>query len=167
MLNLRRSLVPAVALFAATLGTFPAPVRAETIAEAAEAQLRAVFETVQQGRMGAALEEVDRLIARYPNFRLAHLVRGDLLLARTGPLAGFGNTGHAGRERLEELRTEALARLRAYSDRVPEQGIPRQLLKLGPSQQHAIVVEVPRLRNDLVHIGRAVDIFDEVGIREC
>src|SRR5215207_7781637 len=33
--------------------------------------------------------------------------------------------------------------------------------------QHAIVVETPWFRDDLVHIRRAVDVFDEVGIREC
>lgn len=38
---------------------------------------------------------------------------GDLLLARSRPIAGFGNTGHAASEQLDELRTEALARLRA------------------------------------------------------
>jgi hypothetical protein len=78
----------------------------------ADVQFTRVLENVRQGRLGAALEETDRLIARYPNFRLAHLVRGDLLLARSRPIAGFGNTGHAAEARLDELRTEALLRLR-------------------------------------------------------
>ena len=51
-------------------------------AEPAEAQLRRVLESVSEGRLNAALDGVDRLLGRYPNFRLAHLVRGDLLLAR-------------------------------------------------------------------------------------
>lgn len=53
----------------------------------AEAQFKLVLENIQQERLAAALSEVDRLIVRYPNFRLAHLVRGDLLLARAKPIA--------------------------------------------------------------------------------
>jgi len=142
-----RTLLLALAFCAGSLGAAASvPPRSGTNGDAAEAQLRVVFESVGQGRLNAALEEVDRLIARHPNFRLAHLVRGDLLLARRGPLGGFGNTGHAGSERLAELRTEALARLRAYSDRVPEDRIPRHLLRLAPSQKHAIVVDASRFR---------------------
>lgn len=112
----------------------------------AEAQLRLVLAKVRQGRLDAALKETDRLIARYPNFRLAHLVQGDLLLARAGPIARLGNTGHIGGERLEELRAEASARLRAYEDRPPADRVPRYLLRMGPSQRHAIVVDASRYR---------------------
>jgi murein L,D-transpeptidase YafK len=112
----------------------------------AEAQLRLVVEKVRQGSLGSALREVDRLIAQYPNFRLAHLVQGDLLRARAGPIDRLGNTGHAGGERLDELRAEALARLRAYNDRPPPGHVPRYLLRMGPSQKHAIVVDASRFR---------------------
>jgi len=58
---------------------------ADPSATAAEAQLRRVLASVLEGRLNAALDEVDGLIGRYPNFRLAHLVRGDLMLARAQP----------------------------------------------------------------------------------
>lgn len=103
------------ALLASLFGV-PAAVTATAPADppipVAEAQLRRVLASVSGGRLGAALDEVDGLIGRYPNFRLAHLVRGDLLLARAKPIGGFGNTGHAALERLEGLRAEALARVR-------------------------------------------------------
>lgn len=73
-----------------------------------------VLERMHQGSLGGALKEDDRLIARYPNFRLAHLVQGDLLRARAMPIDRVGDTGHAGSERLDELRAEAWARLRAF-----------------------------------------------------
>jgi len=101
---------------------------------------------VRKGSLGEALDETDRLIARYPNFRLAHLVRGDLLLARTRPIAGFGNTGHAANGRLEELRTEVSVRLRAISERPPADLVPRYLLRFEPRQKHAIVVDASRSR---------------------
>ncbi len=112
----------------------------------ADAQLKLVFEKVERQQLNAALDEVDRLIARHPNFRLAHLVRGDLLLARARPIATLGNTGHAGRERLDDLRAEALTRLRAYSDHPPADLFPRYLLKLDPGQKNAIVVDGGRSR---------------------
>jgi predicted Zn-dependent protease len=56
-----------------------------------EDRLSRVFESIEANRFDEALTRVDALIRDYPNFRLAHLVRGDLLLARTRPLQTFGN----------------------------------------------------------------------------
>lgn len=112
----------------------------------AEAQLRQVFDTLAQGRLNDALGEADRLVASYPNFRLAHLLRGDLLLARAQPIAGLGNGAPGARERLDELRAEAAARLRAAKDLPPPDSVPRHLLQLAPAQRHAIVVDASRSR---------------------
>lgn len=112
----------------------------------ADAQLRRVVESIGQSRLDTVIEEVDRLIARHPNFRLAHLVRGDLLLARTGRISGFGNTGHTARERLEELRAEAQVRLRAGNGHPPGGLLPRYLMRLEPRQQHAVVIDGSRSR---------------------
>ena len=131
---------------AAVPGMIAAAPQAGVGADRAEVQFRRALENVRQGRLGEALDETDRLIARYPNFRLAHLVRGDLLLARTRPIAGFGNTGHAANGRLEELRTEASVRLRAVSERPPADLVPRYLLRFEPRQKHAIVVDASRSR---------------------
>lgn len=111
-----------------------------------DAQFRLIFENIQRKQLGVALDEVDRLIARHPNFRLAHLVRGDLLLARSRPISALGNTGHIPRERLDELRAEALARLRAYNDHPPADRIPRYLLWFATAQKHAVIVDSGRSR---------------------
>lgn len=112
----------------------------------ADAQLKRIFERIERGQLNAALEDVDQLVADRPNFRLAHLVRGDLLLARARPITGFGNTGHAARERLDELRSEVSVRLRAYSDHPSQNLVPRYLLQFAPTQKHAIVVDASRSR---------------------
>jgi murein L,D-transpeptidase YafK len=132
-------------LLAASAAVANAP-KHDANADRVDAQLRRALESVRQGRLDAALGEVDQLIARHPNFRLAHLVRGDLLLARARPIAGFGNTGHVGRERIDELRAEALARLRAIDFHPPEGQVPRYLLRLEPRHRHAIVVDAGRAR---------------------
>ena len=51
-----------------------------------DAALGAVFKDIERSRLSDALDKVDALIARYPNFRLAHLIKGDLLLARRQPI---------------------------------------------------------------------------------
>jgi murein L,D-transpeptidase YafK len=134
-----------VLILAAPAGHAGQPRNSASLA-GAEVQLKLVLEKVQQNHLNTALSEVDRLIARHPNFRLAHLVRGDLLLARTRPIEVFGNTGHAARERLDELRAEAYVRLRSYNDHPPAGLIPRHLLRFDPAQKNAIVIDAGRSR---------------------
>jgi murein L,D-transpeptidase YafK len=112
-----------------------------------EDRLSSVFEAVEANKLDDAMKKVDSLIADYPNFRLAYLVRGDLLLARTRALETIGNVVKTvPQERVEELREEALARLRALRDRPGEEWLPRYVLQLHPEQKHALVVDSRRSR---------------------
>jgi murein L,D-transpeptidase YafK len=112
-----------------------------------EDRLSGVFEAIEANQLDTAMKRVDALIAEYPNFRLAYLVRGDLLLARAQPLQTFGNVVKTvPQERLEGLREEALARLRAQRHRPAEDRLPRYVLQLSGSQKHAIVVDSRRSR---------------------
>lgn len=137
---LRRSFRRLVSAFVATaLLLAPLPVlseqpRTSRNLNGTDAQLKFIFEKVERRQLGAALDEVDTLIARHPNFRLAYLVRGDLLLARARPIDLFGNTGHAGRERLDELRAEAGFQPKVVR-RLVEVGAPRRQLHLVPRQR--------------------------------
>ena len=134
------------ALLAGVHAAVMAAAPADPPATDAEAQLRRVLASVSEGRLNAALGEVDGLIGRYPNFRLAHLVRGDLLLARTKPISGIGDTGHGALERLAELRAEALARVRGLREAPTAGSVPRDLLAFAPAQTHAILVDASRSR---------------------
>lgn len=136
----------ALLLLLCPVASFPAPPNSAATRDVAEGQLHLVFQQVEREQLKSALEEVERLIARHPNFLLAHLVRGDLLLARARPIATLGNTGHGARERLEDLRAEAAVRLRAYRDEPPANLVPRHLLELSPEQKYAIVVDSGRSR---------------------
>lgn len=135
----------------------------------ADARLKGVLEEMQRGKAAAALEQVDRLIAAHPNFRLAHLVRGDLLQARMQPLKTFGS-GHNGRERFEELRAEALARVRSFRERPAADRYPRYLLELDRLQKHVVVVDSIRSRVYLYENARGVphlvaDYYTTIGKR--
>jgi murein L,D-transpeptidase YafK len=117
------------------------------VAATPEDKLSGVFEAIEANRLDVAMKRVDALIAEHPNFRLAHLVRGDLLLARARPLEGFGNVVKTvPQQRVDELRAEAMARLRAARQRPGEDRLPRYVLQLQPGQKHALVVDSRRSR---------------------
>jgi murein L,D-transpeptidase YafK len=117
------------------------------LASSPEPGLSGVVEAIETNRLGLALQRVERLIAEHPNFRLAHLIRGDLLLARARPLQTFGNVVKTvPQEKVDDLRAEALVRLRALRDRPGPGRLPRTVLQLHPGQKHALVVDSRRSR---------------------
>lgn len=108
--------------------------------------LAAVVRDIEDGKLDTALKKVEALLERFPNFRLAHLIRGDLLLARTRPIATFGNLPNAPADRLSDLRDEAIVRLKAYRNRPPSNYVPRYLLQMEQDQKYAVVVDTQRSR---------------------
>ena len=122
-----------------------------------EKGLSGVLEAIEANQMALATKRVEALIAAHPNFRLAHLIRGDLLMARTGQLQTFGNVPKTvPREKVEDLRAEALLRLRALRDRPSAERVPRYVLQLNADQKHALVVDSRRSR---------LYVFENVGGR--
>jgi len=114
---------------------------------APETALSGIFAAIEENRLDLALARVETLSKEHPNFRLAHLIRGDLLLARTHPLETFGNvSGAIPRSKVDELRDEALARLKAMRERPPASRVPRYVLQLAPEQKHALIVDSARSR---------------------
>ena len=109
-----------------------------------EALLFRTLHEINNKRLEATVTEIDKLIAGYPNFRLAHLVKGDLLLASTRPITTLGNTNHVPQERLNELREEARARHARYQYVLPSDRVPRYLVQLQPKQRYALVVDTAR-----------------------
>jgi murein L,D-transpeptidase YafK len=101
---------------------------------------------ISQSRMPEALSAVDQLTQQHPNFRLAQLVKGDLLLARAQPLQTLGNPSGARGADLEQLRDEARQRVRALTDSMPNDKVPAYLLNLDDSYRHVLVVDTSRSR---------------------
>ena len=129
-------------LLLALLLACPAFAPAADPAPTPEDRLSAVFESIEANRLDDAMQRVDALIRDYPNFRLAHLVRGDLLLARSRPLLTFGNVVKTvPQEKIDGMREEALVRLRAHRQRPAEDLLPRLVLQLHPAQKHLLLVD--------------------------
>jgi murein L,D-transpeptidase YafK len=111
-----------------------------------EPMLARVFDDIEAGNWEAALQQDDALLKAYPTFRLADLIKGDLLLARTRPLTSFGEGAAGEQDKVAGLRDEAIARLRAYREKPPTNYVPRYLMQLGPEQKYAIVVDTQKSR---------------------
>ena len=127
------------------------------IAAGPEKALSGVLEAIEANQLDLATQRVEALIAAHPNFRLAHLIRGDLLLARARPLETFGNVPKTvPREKVDDLRAEALLRVRAFRDRPNGERVPRYILQMHADQKHALVVDSRRSR---------LYVFENVGGR--
>ena len=109
-----------------------------------EAQLAKSLQAIKNNRLDIALNEVDSLLRVNPNFKLAYLVKGDLLMARAGAINNFGSAANAPRDMIEDLRAEARARLQRAETHLSIKLAPRYLWKLDAQQKYAIVVDTSR-----------------------
>ncbi len=143
----RASRIAAQLLIASGLFAASAATLAEPVAASPEDGLSQVFAAVEENRLDLALGRVDALIQKYPKFRLAHLIRGDLLAARARPLQTFGDVSKTvPQDKVDDLRAEALARLRAMRDRPPLRRVPSYILQMHPGQEHALIVDSAKSR---------------------
>lgn len=119
----------------------------------AESRLLAVYKLIGEGRPREALAQAESLARDYPNFQLAQLAVGDLLMSRTRPIRRMGDVPEPDTTRsiqaasvLEELRNESRQRVDAQRSRPPANTIPAQFLELSPRSRHAIAVDASRSR---------------------
>ena len=136
--------VALIAALATSASALAAPVRYSD--SGPEPLLASTLAAIDRGNFTQALQQVDALITAYPNFRLAYLIRGDLLLAQTKPLLSFGEGGKNEREKVADLHDEAVTRLQAWQDKPPGNSLPRYLMQMEKDQKFAIVVDTKRSR---------------------
>lgn len=117
-----------------------------------EARLHEVYRLIGAARTREALIKAQGLVRDVPNFQLAQWVYGDLLTARSAPLAGIGTAAalvslrpETGAQ-LEDLHREARVRLLALQEQPPVGALPRQFLSLPPATRHAVAVDAARAR---------------------
>ena len=100
---------------------------------------------ITEGKNKQAFNTVNELIRTAPNFKLAYLIRGDLLTAQGRGLEKFGapatNAEHANKDELNGLRDEARTRIEYYlsTKKIAQQ--PNLLVQFGEGQSHLIVVD--------------------------
>jgi murein L,D-transpeptidase YafK len=126
------------------MGSHPsAAARVARVLQMPEAMLVQALIDIRDNQLSAALDRVNALLAIKPDFRLAQLIRGDLLMARARPLSRMGQAD-APAERINDLREEARARLTRYEMPQPVDRLPKYLLQMRSQQRYAIVVDTTK-----------------------
>lgn len=152
---LRRPLMRFLALCLAAAGAASATPSEQTYSDSGpEPMLDQIFAHIEQNRLAAALGQTEKLLKTYPNFRLGHLIRGDLLMARSRQIQTLGNAANAPQDKLAGLREEAIARLKAYRVKPAAGYVPRYLLQMHAEQKFAVVVDTQKAR---LYLYRNVD----------
>ncbi|OEZ62299.1 murein L,D-transpeptidase family protein [Duganella sp. HH105] len=124
------------------------PLRAPVVRKAnPEEQLSDIYRELAQHNLRVAQQKADALVAAYPNFRLGHLVRGDILLMHTRAVTALGDAAPQGAEgKLADLRREAAVRMQAEPGRPSPALLPRALLQMRKDQKHALIVDAKHSR---------------------
>ena len=108
--------------------------------------LAEVYQHLAANELQAAQTKVDQLIAAYPLFQLAHLIRGDLLLMHSRPVSSFGGGAGASADKLKDMRDEATARIKAYRERPAADLVPSPVLQLRDDQKQVLVIDAVKAR---------------------
>ncbi|MGS0756323.1 L,D-transpeptidase family protein [Roseateles sp. GG27B] len=129
--------------------TLPSLLTAHLDVQTPEGMLILAYQQLAQGLESKAFATVEQLVKQQPDFALAQLLHGDLLLARTpgGALRPEpGGSSPEAQERRADLREESRLRLAALVERPPAAALPRQLMGLSAAVRHAIVVDTASAR---------------------
>ena len=106
---------------------------------------------ITEGKTKQAFLTVNELIRTAPNFKLAYLIRGDLLTAQGNALETFGDSNSdvdstPNNNEVDGLREEARTRIGYYLSTKKTSQQPNLLVKLGAEQAHLIVVDTVKSR---------------------
>lgn len=146
-------LMPSAANSQASTTANAVPAASIAFSNEVEASLVRALETLKAGSIKAALHEIESALEKNPNFRLGHLIKGDLLMASSGAPQAF--TGIKTQpEMVASLRSEAKARLTRYFDGPPIGHLPSALLQMAPNQEHVLLMDSEKSR---LYVFRNVD----------
>ena len=107
---------------------------------------------ITEGKNKQAFNTVNELIRNAPNFKLAYLIRGDLLTAQGNALEAFGNSSVStidnanNKGELQGLRDEARTRIEYYLSTKKISQQPNLLVEFGAGHSHLIVVDTAKSR---------------------
>lgn len=106
-----------------------------------ESLLVRTLDAIRAERLDQALQHADSLVRKEPGFRLAHMVRGDILAAQTASGTVLVARNDSEKARIDGLRDEARARLRRYVATPPRDKLPIWLLTPSPRAKMVLVVD--------------------------
>lgn len=123
---------------------------------------------ITQGKNQLAIQNIDKLLLTTPNFNLANLIHGDLLMAKAQSLQGFGDNASKNSVAIKDLQDEARVRLAYYLSNKNSDKLPNLLLAPNLEQDHVIVVDTDKSRlyvykNDHNTLSHVADYYVTVG----
>jgi len=104
-----------------------------------------IYRALDTDDLRKALSYADKLVAAYPTFHLGQLIRGDLLMMQTHTVTSFG-PANGPKDKLDDLREEAMVRLQSLRHRPDPDLLPRAILQLRDDQKHALLVDARHSR---------------------
>lgn len=148
--KLKRASTAAGALLATCLLLAPAgsglaksihPAEAPRAQQDAEIMLLEIYKDLRASQLQEAMAKADALVLAYPDFRVGHMIRGDLLLMHTKPVNQIGAGLNAPADKLKDLRDEARVRLQTLVARPAPDLAPRSVLQLRADMRHVLVID--------------------------
>jgi murein L,D-transpeptidase YafK len=104
------------------------------------------LDKISQGDIKSAINDINTLIKQVPNFKLAHLIHGDLLTAHSGNLNFFGGQIHKSNPDLvKDFKEEASRRIKNYLQN-NKKILPNYNIQLSQKYKYLIYVDVKRSR---------------------
>jgi murein L,D-transpeptidase YafK len=110
-----------------------------------EAALVRAIMLLRESGLKSALAEIEQIVSKAPNFRLGHLIKGDILMAYSGNPVAFGPVSSTA-SGIAPLQHEARVRLQRFLDAPPPDFLPQPLLQLSAWQEHAVLIDTSRSR---------------------
>ena len=127
-----------------------------------ERQLQMAVAAIHAGHDGEALKELSDLLQREPNFRLAHLLYGQLLAMRSGVADAVPPLSDADNARLRELDDEYRVRVDAAGFTPPPDHLPREIVALEGSSRYALLADLSRSRLYVIsNAGGSLQVVDD------
>lgn len=139
-----------------------------------DTHVEAIYTAMSKQNLNQALQEVDKLLEHFPNFDLAHLLRGDILSLKSGrtiqQIGDIPKVPLYKKNDLVELREEAIARFKAVKDRPESSLLPSELVILDNDETYIILVDTSRSRlflyeNSFPHPRLVTDFYISQGKR--
>jgi len=97
---------------------------------------------ISEGKVDVALKTIDALIKQTPNFKLAYLIQGDLLLAHAKQINSIGDeTKGEKKEEVENLKNEAKVRIERYLNNLNLQNEPKIFAQLNDKDKYLFYVD--------------------------
>lgn len=122
---------------------------------------------ISAGDIQKALDTLDQILANTPNFKLAQMVKGDLLMARGLQFQNFG-TPNPSSEDVAGYRDEARKRIERYLAKDTHNFIPEPVWQLDENQPYVFVVDADKsrlfvYRNDKGTLQYNADFYVTIG----